>query len=285
MKKIKIFMISALFLAFSSQIFGADATVTFVKGKVEVKRGDNWIPLEVGDVLSKSDIINTGFQSEAKIKFLDSIMYLAPVTRITIENLSSGESVDKVSTYLATGAVRSKVNHTSSKRVNYTVKTAIATASVRGTDWIINDSNQVTCLEGAVAVMPSLNVPVTDFSSYEEDIPSDEDFSESEELSDVVGDSGVLVGASQTTTVNNVVSISLPQNTSIQSAVNITNTLTSASTKNAVNSISGSSSDFVESSNTETSEVVIDFPAVEPIVEPQPQVETATATIEFSFED
>ena len=149
MKKISTLLIA---LFFAAGVFAADATVTYVSGKVEVQRGDKWVPLQKGDTLSKSDMVSTGFQSEAKIKIYDSVMYLGPVTRVTLEELSTNGKTDNVSVYLKTGAARSQVKHVDDKRVKYQVHTAVAVASCRGTDWIIDDSNQVIGIDGTIAV-------------------------------------------------------------------------------------------------------------------------------------
>ena len=65
---------------------------------------------------------------------------------------SSSGSQDNVNVYLKTGTARSQVKHVDNKRVNYQVHTAVAVASCRGTEWIIDDSNNVDCFEGVVAV-------------------------------------------------------------------------------------------------------------------------------------
>ncbi|MCR4949315.1 MAG: FecR domain-containing protein [Treponema sp.] len=149
MKKIFCLLIT-LFLAAS--VFAAEATVTYVSGKVEVQRGDKWVPLQKGDTLAKSDMVSTGFQSEAKIKLYESVLYLGPVTRVSLEELSSSGNQDNVSVYLKTGSARSQVKHVDEKRVKYQVHTAIAVASCRGTDWILDDSNKVVGIDGEVAV-------------------------------------------------------------------------------------------------------------------------------------
>lgn len=149
MKKIVSLLIT-LFLAAS--LFAAEATVTYVSGKVEVQRGNKWVPLQKGDTLAKSDMVSTGFQSEAKIKLYESVLYLGPVTRVSLEELSSSGNQDNVSVYLKTGSARSQVKHVDEKRVKYQVHTAIAVASCRGTDWILDDSNKVVGIDGEVAV-------------------------------------------------------------------------------------------------------------------------------------
>lgn len=141
--------------AFSS-VYGENAKVTYVKGKVELLVNENWKPVKVGDEIKTSDTISTGFQSEAKIEYGGSVMSLGAVTRITLEKLSTSASKDDVSLYLKTGAVRSKVTHPQNHRVSYTVKTPVAVASVRGTDFTVTARGNVSCNEGAVAVYPNI---------------------------------------------------------------------------------------------------------------------------------
>jgi len=143
----------------SSPLFAENATVTYVRGKVEVQRTDgNWYPLDVGDVVTESETISTGFYSDLKLEYNSSIIALGALTRVTLENLSSSSDKDSVSLYLNTGAVRSKVNHTKEKRVSYVVKSPVAVASVRGTDFTITANGMVTCNEGAVVVFPNIDI-------------------------------------------------------------------------------------------------------------------------------
>ena len=63
-------MIAALVAVFAcSSVFGASAKVTYVKGKVEVSRGNEWVSLKVGDVVKEAETISTGFQSEARLNY------------------------------------------------------------------------------------------------------------------------------------------------------------------------------------------------------------------------
>ena len=152
MTKIKTLLVAAVFVTFGTSLFAVDATVTFVSGKVEVQRNGKWVALQKGDTVAKSETISTGFQSEAKIKLMDSVMYLGPVTRITLEELSTVDQTDNVNVYLKTGTTRSQVKHVDNKRVNYQVHTAVAVASCRGTGWIADDSNTFIGTEGEFAM-------------------------------------------------------------------------------------------------------------------------------------
>ena len=79
-------------------------------------------------------------------------MYMGPLTRVTLEQLSSTESQDNVNVYLKTGAVRSQVNHKDNKRVNYQVRTSVAVASARGTNYSVSGDGTVIGYSGVIAV-------------------------------------------------------------------------------------------------------------------------------------
>ena len=231
MRKIKALLIAAVFTSIGASAFAADATVTFVSGKVEVQRGGKWVALQKGDTVSKSETISTGFQSEAKIKILESVMYLGPVTRITLEELSSTDKKDNVNVYLKTGTARSQVKHVDNKRVNYQVHTAVAVASCRGTGWIIDDANNVDCVEGIVAVAAYRARPAADIkveAGAKGDAAEDED-----ENDTPLSDDGVLVQANQSVTVSVNTSVSAPVNEVIKNIAAVTGNLSTTVEKEA----------------------------------------------------
>lgn len=236
MKRFAKLLAASLFVLFlSGQIFAAEGVVSYVKGKVEVQRNNNWVTLNVGDKVSQSETISTGFQSEAKIKLMDSVLYLGPVTRVTLEALKSTASNDKVNIYLATGSTRSKVEHDDSKRVNYTVRTAVAVASVRGTDWTMNSFGNIACFEGGVAVslLSALRSTLMAKAEVEEEETEDLDsFEDSVELPT----GGILVSANQSVVVSAVTSVSTPKSSSTNTLNAILSQVSSASSKEAVSS-------------------------------------------------
>lgn len=251
MKKIRFLLIAFLICA-GAGLYAADASVTFVSGKVEVQRGTKWVPLQKGDTLAKSDTISTGFQSEAKIKLMDSVLYLGPVTRITLEELATKGNTDNVNVYLKTGAARSQVKHVDNKRVNYQVHTAVAVASCRGTDWIIDSNNVISCLEGIVAVS-AYTPPANDNDEASEDSDEkdgkdkskdgeeetdsdDEDGDgDSEEAASLSSDDGILLTANYTLQVSDDGVVSAPVNTVVKNANSIITSVTTAATQGVVN--------------------------------------------------
>ena len=274
MKKIRCLLI-ALFICAGAGLYAADATVTFVSGKVEVQRGDKWVPLQKGDALAKSDTVSTGFQSEVKIKIMDSVLYLGPVTRVTLEELATKGNTDNVNVYLKTGAARSQVKHVDNKRVNYQVRTAVAVASCRGTDWVIDSNNVISCLEGIVAV--SAYVPPAEREGASEDTDKEksedsdkEGSEENKEESDVEAgplssEDGIILTANYTIQVSDNGSVSAPVNTVVKNANDIIPSVAPAAVQTSDNPV--------------TTIAATDTP-----VEPQPAPkETASVTVTLDW--
>ncbi len=159
MKKL-IFLVLGL-TVFSSFVF-SQATVVSVSGKVEVQRGGKWVLLKAGDEVSQGELLNTGFKSEAVIKYQGSVMKMGPMTRLTLEKLSSGKNKDSVSAYLRSGSLRSNVSH-AGKKTQQTTRSAVAVASVRGTDYFMTSSGLIQVFEGAVDVLSAAKFNPADF--------------------------------------------------------------------------------------------------------------------------
>ena len=263
MKRFKGLFLASVLMIFGANAFAADATVTFVSGKVEVQRNGKWVALQKGDTVTKSETISTGFQSEAKIKMMDSVMYLGPVTRITLEELSTTGQQDNVNVYLKTGSARSQVKHVDNKRVNYQVHTAVAVASCRGTDWIIDDSNNIICFEGTVAVaayVPPENYLENTKPDGAKSQDSEEDSSEETQSEDAgsaasepdgntvetaepvvsatpTSNDGILVRANQSVSVSVISEVSVPVNAVVTAVSNVTSAVKTAAAKEAVASV------------------------------------------------
>lgn len=159
MKKIA-FIFAAL--ACSSFLAAADFTaqVVSVSGKVEVLNGNSWKTLAAGDTLKSGDTVQTGFRSVAVLKIKDSTVNVAALTRMTVEQLSENSEKDNVRVFVKTGGVKSDVQKSSGKKVGFTVRTPVATASVRGTEFSVEntfDSTQVNTTRGKVAVWSGKN--------------------------------------------------------------------------------------------------------------------------------
>lgn len=156
--------IAVLFAAFicSSFLFAADFTakVVSVSGKVEVLKGNEWKTLAAGDSLKSGDTVQTGFRSSAVLNIKDSTVNVTALTRMTVEQLSETSEKDNVRVFVKTGGVSSNVQKSNGKKVGFTVRTPVATASVRGTEFSVEntfDATQVNTTRGKVAVWNGKN--------------------------------------------------------------------------------------------------------------------------------
>ena len=224
-----------IFLSSSFSVFAAEGVVTYIKGKVEVQRNQNWVTLNVGDTINKSEMISTGFQSEVKIKVMDSVLSLGPVTRISLQELSSTQEKDKINIYLNTGTIRTKVNHTDNKRVSCQVRTPIGVASVRGTDFSVDDSNIISVFEGKVAVITNSAIASQNNTDTYGNVQND--FEDSEEIPD----SGVLVQQNQSTQISANNTVDVPVNDVVQTITNVITKVSTSSSKESVSSAGNNS--------------------------------------------
>lgn len=133
MKKSIISMLVLILMATSVFAQNMKATVISVNGKVERLAGSNWTPLQEGDVLDSGTMISTGFKSSATIKFDGSVLTLSPLSRLTLSQFVEQEGSRDSQVYLDAGKVSANIKSTDNKRVNFTVNSPVATASVRGT--------------------------------------------------------------------------------------------------------------------------------------------------------
>lgn len=169
MKKI-VSLVFAFFVS-ASFLFAADfsAEVVSVSGKAEVLIDSGWKSISIGDSLKSGDMIQTGFKSSIVIKAKNSIINVSPLTRMTLEQLSENSDKDNVRLFVKAGGISSDVKKTDSKKIGFTVRTPVATASVRGTEFSVQNkfnSTDIDTSRGSVAVWRGRNS--VDVSSDEE---------------------------------------------------------------------------------------------------------------------
>jgi glycine/D-amino acid oxidase-like deaminating enzyme len=136
MKKVFVFM---LLLAGIWSVFAQEgqAVILEVRGTVEIQDGGSaeWRAATPGNSIGKNAVISTGFKSIALIALGDSRLSIRPLTRLTLEALIQRDDTEEVSLHLRTGRVRADVRPPVGGRTNFTVRSPIATASVRGTSF------------------------------------------------------------------------------------------------------------------------------------------------------
>lgn len=132
-----------------------DGMVVTVNGKVEFQdKAGAWKSLKAGDALISGTMISTGFKSEATVKLGASILTIKPLTRMTLTQLVEKEDTVDTELYLEVGNVKAEVNSLNNKKNGFTVKSPVATASVRGTVFEIGD--KLVILQGSVQFVTPL---------------------------------------------------------------------------------------------------------------------------------
>lgn len=147
-----------------SGVAAIEAKVVSVSGKAERQKGSEWVALAAGDVLKAGAVIQTGFKSQLVLNIKsaneDSTLTVAPLSRMTIEQLSEKGNQDTTSVFLDSGSLKSSIKKTEDRRANYQVRTSVATASVRGTvikTGVGYRSMSMITLDGTAECIPQSN--------------------------------------------------------------------------------------------------------------------------------
>jgi hypothetical protein len=154
MKRIGIATIVAFALVFAVITIGAQskATLSTITGKVEIQSpGEQaWKTASVGMEVPVKATISTGFGGRAVLQLGASTLTVGPLTRLRIDELSTQNNVARTSLSMPVGRVRADVKSSSGAKNDFTVKSALSTAAVRGTGFE-TDGALVTVFERVVA--------------------------------------------------------------------------------------------------------------------------------------
>jgi hypothetical protein len=128
------------------------AAIVDIRGTVEIKApgASAWRAAAEGEALERETLVSTGFRSTAQIRIGNSTIQVKPLTRLSLEEIQAASEGDRVAIQLRTGRVRAEVNAASEqRRMEFTVRSPIATASVRGTVFEFDTVN-LSVTEGVV---------------------------------------------------------------------------------------------------------------------------------------
>ena len=132
----KYFLLILLIIVFSSPLYSADLiTISKVSGKVEIKEpGGNWVTAVNGNTIPQGSVISTGFKSSAELDLSgSSTIYIKPLTRMSVDELiTSGDTVN-TRLNLKLGRIKADVKTSTGLRHDFTLRTPVSTAAVRGT--------------------------------------------------------------------------------------------------------------------------------------------------------
>ncbi len=131
----KLIITTAFVFLLTAPLFSQlQAVIKEVSGKVEIKApAKGWESATEGMEISKGTIISTGFKSQALLDLGSSNLYVKQLTRMSLDELAQKEGIVTTGLFLRVGKVRAQVKTTAGLQHNFTLKSPISTAAVRGT--------------------------------------------------------------------------------------------------------------------------------------------------------
>jgi hypothetical protein len=148
-----IFFLAGMWGAFAQS---GQARVIEAHGTVELQDEGSaeWRAAMAGDSIGKNTVVSTGFKSSALITLGDSRVIVRALTKLTLEELVQRNGAEEIGLYLRAGRIRAEVRPPEGLSSAFTVRSPIATASVRGTDFEFDTSHLyvetgLVLLEGA----------------------------------------------------------------------------------------------------------------------------------------
>jgi hypothetical protein len=145
--------------------FSLNAAITLktYKGLVQLKmRGQTtWQKPEIGMEIPRGTLISTGFHSNAAIQIENSLVEVKQLTQISVDDLAKTKQRIKSDLYLSFGKVKAKVTKLPTTKTEFKIRSAICTASVRGTEFdfgnnilkVIDGTVQLTSVHGFEALL------------------------------------------------------------------------------------------------------------------------------------
>jgi hypothetical protein len=156
MKRIGIAIIIALVLVLAVVDVGAQSRAVFrtVTGKVEIQNPgeQSWQAASAGMEVPIRATISTGFGGRAVLEFGASTLTVRPLTRLRIDELSTQNNVARTNLSLPVGRIRAEVKSTAGTANDFSVRSALSTAAVRGTGFE-TDGVRLSVFESTVAFL------------------------------------------------------------------------------------------------------------------------------------
>ena len=151
-KRMMILMAMALTLFCAAGAFAQNGVIREVTGTVELRRAGTaaFVPASAGDAIARDTVLSTGFKSSALVAVGSTVLTVRPLTRLTLAEITASAGTETLNVNLQTGRVRVDVDPPAGTRVSTTVRSPVATASVRGTSFEF-DTHSLTVSEGTVA--------------------------------------------------------------------------------------------------------------------------------------
>jgi len=148
--------LTVLFFLCAVLAFAQNGVITSFTGTVELKPAgaENFMPAKAGDKITKDTVVSTGFKSTALINVGSAVLTVRPLTRLTLAEISASANTETLKVDLQTGRVRVDVNPPAGSKNSTSVRSPMATASVRGTSFDF-DTQSLTVYSGTVTFQGS----------------------------------------------------------------------------------------------------------------------------------
>ena len=130
------YILLILVIIIASPLYSADLiTVKTANGKVEIKEpGKAWAAAEEGKVVPEGSVISTGFKSHAELDLSgSSTVFIKQLTRMSVDKLVISGNKVNTKLNLKLGRIKADVKTSSGLKHDFTLKTPVSTAAVRGT--------------------------------------------------------------------------------------------------------------------------------------------------------
>jgi hypothetical protein len=114
-----------------------------VSGTVEIMAPGSgaWVRAAAGDGIEKNTLVSTGFRSSAVVVMGNSVIMVRPLTRLNLDEITANQNEEQVHLSLQTGRIRAEVKPPAGGKTDFTVRSPIVTASVRGTAFEFDTEN------------------------------------------------------------------------------------------------------------------------------------------------
>ncbi|MFW5995433.1 MAG: FecR family protein [Spirochaetia bacterium] len=133
------------------------AVIEEAEGTVEVQLpGEDWQPVAAGDAVPVSAKLSTGFDAQAMVAVTEStVVTVDPLTRLTVEDIALEEGIESSELNLEVGRVEGSVKRVEDRETRFDVSSPVATASVRGTQFLF-DGEELSVSEGVVGFVSAI---------------------------------------------------------------------------------------------------------------------------------
>ena len=164
MKKTIFICLISLMTVFA--VYSQTGIIREFTGEVELKPSGSsvFIPARAGVEVARDTIVSTGIKSTAVIEIGSSSIVVRPLTRLSLSEIQSSSGSENLNISLQSGRIRVDVKPPAGTRVNATVQSPTATASVRGTEFEM-DAQNISVYDGKVAWVGKNNLGVVVTSS------------------------------------------------------------------------------------------------------------------------